>query len=72
VEGQPEFLRLFSQFIPMRLLGNTMNNVALKGWSLSHPSIIMGISTTLVYTILLVLLLIILGKYKKQWWVIQK
>jgi len=72
LEGQPQFLRKISEFLPVRLAGNAMNNIALKGWSLDHPSIIVGTTTIFAYTIMLVLILIVLGKLKKDLWIIQK
>ncbi|XP_060841940.1 ABC transporter G family member 23-like isoform X1 [Rhopalosiphum padi] len=72
LEGQPQLLRQFSMVLPIRLVGNTMNNIVLKGWSLDHPSVLTGTSLTVLYTILLVLVLIVLRKLKKDWWVIQK
>lgn len=72
MEGQPQILRKVSELLPIRLVGNTMNNIALKGWTLGHPSIVIGTTATFAYTILFVLVLIILGKIKKDLWVLQK
>ncbi|XP_060878331.1 ABC transporter G family member 23-like [Metopolophium dirhodum] len=72
LEGQPQLLRQVSKLLPIRLVGNIMNDIAIKGWTLDHPSIITGTSMTVLYTILLILVLIVLGKIKKDLWVIQK
>jgi len=72
LEGQPQLLRQVSKLLPIRLVGNIMNDIAIKGWTLDHPSVITGTSLTIVYTILLILVLIVLGKIKKDLWVIQK
>lgn len=72
LEGQPQLLRKLSKLLPIRLVGNTLNDIALKGWTLDHPSIISGTSLTVFYIILLVLVLIVLGKIKKDLWVIKK
>ncbi|KAF0762245.1 ABC transporter G family member 23-like [Aphis craccivora] len=72
LEGQPQLLKKASKLLPIRLVGNTLNDIALKGWTLDHPSIISGTSLTVLYTILLVLVLILLGKLKKDLWVIKK
>lgn len=72
LEGQPEFLRNLSELLPMRLVGNMMNNIALKGWTLDHPSIKIGTSMTIVYTVLLVFVVIILGTLRKDLWVGRK
>lgn len=72
MEGQPQFLRKISDLIPLRVVGNTMNNIALKGWTWDHPSIIIGTSGAFATLGLLVLVLIILGKLKKDLWVISK
>lgn len=72
LEGQPQLLRQVSKLLPIRLGGNIMNDIALKGWTLDHPSVITGTSLAVLYTILLILVLIILGKIKKDLWVILK
>jgi len=72
MEGQPQLLRNVSEFLPVRLAGNIMNNIALKGWSLDHPSIVIGTATTFAYIIILVFVLIVLGKLKKDLWVLKK
>lgn len=72
MEGQPRLLRIVSELLPMRLVGKMMNNIALKSWSLDHPSIITGTSITIVYTIILVFFIIALGKLRKDLWVAQK
>ncbi|CAI6347958.1 unnamed protein product [Macrosiphum euphorbiae] len=72
LEGQPQLLRQVSKLLPIRLVGNIMNNIAIKGWTLDHPSIITETSLTVLYNILLILVLIVLGKIKKDLWVIQK
>lgn len=72
LEGQPVFLRKVSELLPIRLVGNTINNIAIKGWTLNHPSIIIGTSMTLFYTVSLVFILFILGKLKKDLWVSHK
>jgi len=56
----------------MRVAGNTMNDIALKGWTWHHQSILYGTAMTFVQLILLVLLLIGLGKIKKDMWVLNK
>lgn len=72
LEGQPPLLRQVSKLIPIRLVGNMMNDIVIKGWTLDHPSILTGTSLTVLYNILLILVLILLGKIKKDLWVIQK
>uniref|UniRef100_A0A2H8TY93 ABC transporter G family member 23 n=1 Tax=Melanaphis sacchari TaxID=742174 RepID=A0A2H8TY93_9HEMI len=72
VEGQSHFLRPVSELLPMRLAGNAMNDISLKGWTFDHPSIIKGTSATFAHVILLILLLIGLSKVKKDMWVIHK
>lgn len=72
IEGQPKLLRKISELIPLQILGQTVDGIRLKGWTLDHPSILFGITASFVYTILLVLILVVLGKYKKNLWVIHK
>lgn len=71
VEGQPYFLRKISEVLPIRLVGKTMTDIALKGWTLNHPLIMFGVTMAVVYIIFLLLVLIVLGKFKKSWWAIQ-
>lgn len=72
MEGQPRLLRIVSELLPMRLVGIMMNNIALKSWTLDHPSIIIGTSITIMYTMLLVFVIIVFGKLRKDLWVAQK
>lgn len=69
MEGQPYLLRRLSEILPIRLVGKMMTDIAIKGWTLDHPLIILGITMTFAYIIILVLILIVLGKFKKSWWV---
>jgi len=72
VEGQHYYLQKISELLPIRLVGKIMTNVALKGWSLNNTSMLLGMSTAFAYNVVLILLLVILGKLKKDLWVIQK
>lgn len=72
MEGQPRLLRIVSELLPMRLVGIMMNNIALKSWTLDHPSVIIGTSITIMYTMLLVFVIIVFGKLRKDLWVAQK
>jgi len=58
--------------LPIRIAGNTMNEIALKGWTWNHPSVLFGTSLTAIQVIVLVLVLIVLGKIKKEMWVLNK
>lgn len=72
IEGQPLLLRKMSELIPLRLVGSSLNDVALKGWTWNHPSIIYRVSGTFLMIILLILTLNVLGKFKKDLWVLRK
>jgi len=72
VEGQAPWLRSISNILPMRIAGKTMNDIALKGWTWDHPSILHGTAIICGQLTLLVLLLIGLGKIKKDMWVLNK
>ncbi|XP_016664258.1 ABC transporter G family member 20 [Acyrthosiphon pisum] len=72
IDGQAKLLRSVSELLPMRLAGKTMNDIVLKGWTLYHPSVIIGTTATFVHVVLLLLVLIGLSKVKKDMWVIQK
>jgi len=72
IDGQAKLLRAVSELLPMRLAGKTMNDIALKGWTMDHPSVIIGTTATFAHAILLLLLLIGLSKVKKDMWVIHK
>lgn len=72
IDGQSPLLRSVSELLPMRLAGKTMNDITLKGWTLDHPSVIKGTSATFGHAILLILILIVLSKLKKNMWVIHK
>lgn len=72
IDGQTKLLRSVSELLPMRLAGKTMNDIALKGWTLDHPSVIIGTTSTFAHAVLLLLVLIGLSKLKKDMWVIHK
>lgn len=72
IEGQPELVRRGAEILPIRLIGNMMNNIALRGWTLSHPSFLIGISVMSIEAILAIVAIIVLGKLKKDMWVLQK
>ncbi|XP_060879231.1 ABC transporter G family member 23-like isoform X2 [Metopolophium dirhodum] len=72
IDGQTKLLRSVSELLPMRLAGKTMNDIALKGWTLDHPSVIIGTTATFAHAVLLLLVLIGLSKVKKNMWVIHK
>jgi len=72
IEGQPYFLKVISELLPITLVGNMMSHIALKGWSLNNPSILMGTSIAIAYIVVLILSLVVLGKFKRDLWIIQK
>lgn len=72
IEGQSPYVRLISEMLPIRIAGNTMNEIALKGWTWNHPSVLFGTSLTAIQVIVLVLVLFVLGKIKKDMWVLNK
>lgn len=72
IDGQAKLLRSVSELLPMRLAGKTMNDITLKGWTLDHPSVIIGTTATFAHAVLLLLVLIGLSKVKKDMWVIHK
>ncbi|VVC27530.1 Hypothetical protein CINCED_3A011626, partial [Cinara cedri] len=72
VESQTPLLRMVTELLPMRLAGNVMTNIALKGWTLEHPSVIKNIVVMFSYSVILVLVIIGLGKFKKNMWIMQK
>lgn len=49
-----------------------MNDIALKGWTFDHPAIRTGTSITFAYAVLLICVLIVLGRFKKDMWVLRK
>lgn len=65
-------IRKLSDLLPVRLVGYTMNEIALKGWTLDHPLLIARTTTLFIYTMVLVFILFVLGKLKKDLWVIHK
>lgn len=72
VEGQSLLLKRLSESLPMHIAGQIMTNITLKGWSLDHPSVVMGTTIMFAYVTALILILTILGKVKKDMWVMHK
>lgn len=56
----------------MRVAGNTMSDIALKGWSWNHPLVMSGTVITVAQAFILVLVLFVFGKLKKDMWVMNK
>jgi len=72
LDGQQKLLVALSEFLPTRLASKMMNNISYKDWTLDNPSIAFGIATMLSYIAIIILVLIVMGKYKKDLWAIQK
>lgn len=68
LEGQPFYLKKLSEFLPIRIVGSMMTNIALKGWTFENSSIITGFLITLSYNILLILIIIIMAVLKNNMW----
>lgn len=49
-----------------------MTDITLKGWTLEHPSVITATTIMFAYVVVFVLVLTVLGKLKKDMWVINK
>lgn len=72
MEGQPPYLKAVTQFFPINLAGKTINSVTLRGWEWNHPLILTYVGTLSVLIVFMVLVLIALGKFKKEVWVLNK
>ncbi|KAK9873202.1 hypothetical protein WA026_021435 [Henosepilachna vigintioctopunctata] len=53
LEGQPEFLRIFSKCLPFTIPTQAFRNVFMKGWGIDHMEVINGVGIALVWFILL-------------------
>ncbi|VVC27807.1 ABC transporter-like,P-loop containing nucleoside triphosphate hydrolase,AAA+ ATPase domain,ABC [Cinara cedri] len=71
VEAQPPLLKMVSEFLPIRRSGIIMMDITLKGWTLDHPLVIWNVIGMFFYNVILVLVLIGLGKLKKNIWTIK-
>lgn len=72
VEGQPAILQVVTELLPMRIGGNTMTNIALKGWTSVDPVVMVNIAILVFHNAVLVLVLIGLEKKCKTIWVKHK
>lgn len=72
IETQPQYLKSISKLFPMRLGGKALSDITLKGWSFDHHSVSFSITILFGYASILLLVLIIFGKYKKDMWVMHK
>lgn len=72
IEAQSKLLKLFSEALPVRIVSQSMTEISLKGWTIDHPSIINAVLFLFGYIGFLVIFLIVLGKFKKDMWVLRK
>lgn len=71
IEGQIPWLRMLSELLPTRIGGRTMNDVALRGWTWDHPSVMYSTAVLFSQLILSILVLFGLDKIKKDMWTIK-
>ncbi|VVC43843.1 ABC transporter-like,P-loop containing nucleoside triphosphate hydrolase,AAA+ ATPase domain,ABC [Cinara cedri] len=69
VEGQFPLLQFVSELCPIRIAGNIMNNISLRGWTWEHPMVVASILKMLIYNVMLSLIVFILVKFKKDAWI---
>ncbi|XP_050542641.1 ABC transporter G family member 23-like isoform X2 [Daktulosphaira vitifoliae] len=72
IEGQPTYVRPITELLPLYIAGKTMNNITLKGWTIHHPEVFSGTMIILSYTIILLLIVVVLGRVKKDMWGVTK
>uniref|UniRef100_A0A336MEP9 CSON012244 protein n=1 Tax=Culicoides sonorensis TaxID=179676 RepID=A0A336MEP9_CULSO len=65
LEGMPEILRYFAYLLPFTIPSISVRNVLTKGWSFTHPTVLMGYVTTLSWIVGLLLLCLIGLRIKK-------
>jgi len=65
LEAMPEFLRYIAYFLPFTIPTISVRNVLNKGWSITHPTVLMGYISTLGWIIGLLLLCLIGLRIKK-------
>lgn len=72
IEAQMPFMKLIAEYLPLCFISRLLNNIALRGWTLGHPSVLFGIVIIIGYVFLHVIMLLYLNHVKKDAWYIKK
>lgn len=72
VEAQIPSMRLISEHLPLCYTSSLMNNIVLRGWTLGHPAVMIGILVIVGYVFLHVIMLLLLTYVKKDAWLVKK
>ncbi|XP_060841038.1 ABC transporter G family member 23-like [Rhopalosiphum padi] len=72
IEAQMPFMKIISEHLPLCYISRILNNIVLRGWTLTHPTVLVGIAIIIGYVFLHVILLLYLSHVKKDAWLVNK
>ncbi|XP_025415785.1 ABC transporter G family member 23-like [Sipha flava] len=72
IEAQVPYMKIVSEKLPLCYISRLLNNIALRGWTLGHPAVIVGVAVIIGYVLLHVIILLYLNRVKKNAWLISK
>lgn len=67
-QGMNRSLQIFSYFLPITLATDALRSLGSRGWGITHPDILMGFGTTLIWIPILCLVSALIMKRKKNWY----
>lgn len=72
IEAQMPFMKIISEHLPLCYISRILNNIVLRGWTLTHPTVLIGIAIIIGYVFLHVIILLYLNHVKKDAWLVSK
>ncbi|XP_022175206.1 ABC transporter G family member 23-like [Myzus persicae] len=72
IEAQMPFMKIISEHLPLCYISRILNNIVLRGWTLGHPTVLIGIAIIIGYVFLHVIMLLSLTHIKKDAWLVNK
>lgn len=72
IEAQMPFMKIISEHLPLCYISRILNNIVLRGWTLTHPTVLIGITIIIGYVFLHVIILLYLNHVKKDAWLVNK
>nr|QAA95943.1 ATP-binding cassette sub-family H member 10 [Diaphorina citri] len=66
-QGMNHFLQIFSYFLPITLATDALRSLGSRGWDITHPDILLGFGTTLLWIPILGCTAAFIMKKKSNW-----
>ncbi|XP_017305366.1 uncharacterized protein LOC108254639 [Diaphorina citri] len=66
-QGMNHYLQIFSYFLPITLATDALRSLGSRGWDITHPDILLGFGTTLLWIPILGCTAAFIMKKKSNW-----